>query len=395
MRSPFALPIISLALNAMLLMGGCGPTTVEKTPLLHDAGVAAPATHPGRAAPDWANSLPTEATEMAVNEQDVDAGTAGESVPSEQEQEEANLPGPPYPVVLIHGFTGWSDAGGFAYFFRVLDDLADAGHTDVRAPALPPYNNIEMRALILAAFVDELLAESGHSKVHLIGHSQGGLDARYLVNVLGYGDRVASLTTIGTPHHGTPLADAALLAPPGMVNRAGRLLAWFIGAVDDPPNDSSWEEDTLEEAAWAPSVRGAFESLSTQGAADFNDAHPDPEDMPLFSVAAYSNLARAPDWCATGLWEKPSSVDAMDPLMAMSGAFLSGPNPFHLRRNDGLVPTDSMSRGVLLGCIPADHFDQMGQIADLTPGLISGFNHLEFYRKLLTHIRTLETSWQE
>lgn len=96
----------------------------------------------------------------------------------------------------------------------------------------------------------------------------------------------------------------------------------------------------------------------------------------------------------TSLWETSARVDAIDPLLALSGAFLSGPNPFQLRKNDGLVPTDSMSWGTLLACIPADHFDQMGQVADLTPSLVSGFDHLDFYRNLLAHIRRLEATWQ-
>ncbi|CAE6478043.1 unnamed protein product [Rhizoctonia solani] len=46
-------------------------------------------------------------------------------------------------------------------------------------------------------------------KVHLIGHSLGGLDCRYLVTHLMEGAEfeVLSITTICTPHRGTPFAD--------------------------------------------------------------------------------------------------------------------------------------------------------------------------------------------
>src|SRR5207249_8887306 len=44
--------------------------------------------------------------------------------------------------------------------------------------------------------------------VNIVAHSMGGLDARYAISQLGLGGRVASLITIGTPHLGTPLADA-------------------------------------------------------------------------------------------------------------------------------------------------------------------------------------------
>src|SRR5262249_10471916 len=43
--------------------------------------------------------------------------------------------------------------------------------------------------------------------INVIAHSMGGLDARYLLSRLGLGDRVRSLTTIATPHHGTAAAD--------------------------------------------------------------------------------------------------------------------------------------------------------------------------------------------
>lgn len=42
------------------------------------------------------------------------------------------------------------------------------------------------------------------------GHSMGGLDARYYVAALGGSKHVASITTIGTPHHGSHIADLAI-----------------------------------------------------------------------------------------------------------------------------------------------------------------------------------------
>ena len=54
--------------------------------------------------------------------------------------------------------------------------------------------------------------------MHLIAHSMGGLDARHMIVREGMAERVASLTTVGTPHNGTPVAVKKLhrhrLAPP-------------------------------------------------------------------------------------------------------------------------------------------------------------------------------------
>lgn len=303
------------------------------------------------------------------------------------------LLGPPYPIVLVHGFSGWSDAGPLEYFFDVLVDLEDHGEHDVYAPALPPYNASQQRAEVLAAFIDQVTAETGRAKVHLIAHSQGGVDSRRVVSALGYASKVASLTTVASPHRGTPLADAALIAPDGVLNPAGQMLAWLIGAVDAPPNDGAWEEDeAVDGEPWDPSMVGAATLLSSEGMAAFNEAHPDPEGLPIFSVAAYSNLLPAPALCDDALWDTPSRVDAQDPFLVGAGLYLSGADVFEPRANDGIVPTDSMPWGTLLGCVPADHFDEIGQIADLLPGLLSGFDHKDLYRKLVEHARELESS---
>jgi hypothetical protein len=75
-----------------------------------------------------------------------------------------------------------------------------------------------------------------------------------------------------------------------------------------------------------------------------------------------------------GLLE-PVCIDRMDgeivdPLM--SGSYLL----LWPRQSDGLVPVDSQSHGVVLGEIPADHADEIGQIGDDRP---NPFDHLGFY----------------
>jgi triacylglycerol lipase len=52
--------------------------------------------------------------------------------------------------------------------------------------------------------------ESINQKVHVIGHSQGGLNSRHAIVDHGVADNVAILTTINTPHNGTTFADQAL-----------------------------------------------------------------------------------------------------------------------------------------------------------------------------------------
>lgn len=69
---------------------------------------------------------------------------------------------------------------------------------------------VETRARELRQELLRILDESGAAKVHIIGHSMGGLDSRYMIVFEDMADKVASLTTIGTPHLGTSFAEWGL-----------------------------------------------------------------------------------------------------------------------------------------------------------------------------------------
>ena len=65
----------------------------------------------------------------------------------------------------------------------------------------------------LATAIEKLTAESGYEKVHVIGHSLGGLITRYYVQRMGGHERVHTVVTLGTPHQGTALARAGSVLP--------------------------------------------------------------------------------------------------------------------------------------------------------------------------------------
>src|SRR5260370_24583412 len=90
-----------------------------------------------------------------------------------------------------------------SYFPRIPELLRAAGNR-VLIPRLSPAAGVAHRAAQLKSFLDR---EMPHEPVHLVAHSMGGLDARYLISRLGMGSRVLSLTTLGTPHRGTTFAD--------------------------------------------------------------------------------------------------------------------------------------------------------------------------------------------
>ena len=152
----------------------------------------------------------------------------------------------------------------------------------------------------------------GHDRVDVIAHSLGGLDARYALAKLGLASRVRSLVTVGTPHHGTPLA---------AIGEAGLLVA-------DPQGDAHARHLRARLA-----LAGRARALQRRGA----------------------ERRRA---SATRAWSAASA--------ARTPACRSPSSPIHhyLRRvagpNDGLVPISSQYWGETLAEIEADHFAQVG-----------------------------------
>src|SRR5262249_6493519 len=158
---------------------------------------------------------------------------------------------------------------------------------------VPPVASVGTRAETLAAAIRALPV----TKVNLIAHSMGGLDARYAITRLGLGDRVVSLTTIGTPHVGTPLADLGV----GLLGGLSRL---FRTLVD------------LE----------AFHDLTSKRMTAFNSEVPDAPNVAYGSVIGRGDRGE------------------MNPLLWASHLYLSqfaGPN-------DGIVPATSQVWGEVL-----------------------------------------------
>jgi hypothetical protein len=111
------------------------------------------------------------------------------------------------PVVLLHGFVDNRSA-----FVLLRRTLARGGHRRIESLNHSPLTcDIRVAAELLGRHVEDLLARTGQDRVDVVGHSLGGLIARYYVQRLGGDLRVRTLVTLGTPHSGTrvaPLADA-------------------------------------------------------------------------------------------------------------------------------------------------------------------------------------------
>src|SRR3954470_4832369 len=234
---------------------------------------------------------------------------------------------PRLPVVLAHGFLGFDEIelGSRKHlYFRGIGEHLERMGARVYSPRVPPASSVAARAQRLA----DLIRALPEPRVNIVAHSMGGVDARYAISRLGLGERVASLITIGTPHLGTPLADAGN----AVFGAVARMLRRFFDVT-------------------------AFGDLTTSGMQRFNDAVRNVAGVVYASVVGKSGRLRT------------------NPLLWPSHLYLaerSGPN-------DGVVPTASQAWGEVVREVEADHWAQIGWSR--------GFDAAALYEDLLRELR--------
>ena len=115
-----------------------------------------------------------------------------------------------YPVVLVHGVQA-NDRGKNNKSWGGIPEELEKNGIKVFFGNTDAWGDYESNAEILHNTIENILRETGSEKVNIIAHSKGGLDSRYCIWKYDYGDKVASLTTISTPHHGAELADLVFI----------------------------------------------------------------------------------------------------------------------------------------------------------------------------------------
>jgi triacylglycerol lipase len=338
-------------------------------------------------------------------------------------------------VILVPGFFAFTGLGDLKYFSGVDEALlrafnargVDADVTEIRTL---PTASIRYRA----ARVLEAIAEVGSrddGPIHLVGHSTGGLDARVAVTPhaalatpvqFDAFERVSSIVTVSTPHHGTPLAALfgsamgqpllRLMASSAIVGlEHGKLplhslikLGALLIRLDNYVGLRATVADQLYEQLlndFTDARRGDIIRF-LQGVADdrslviqltpdsldlFNATTADPDRIRYASVLT---RARRPHWkhalhyyrdpYAQALylafscsWLLSSQADrrympALNPQQ--TAALMSGFGELpELSDNDGMVPTLSQIWGEVIHVANADHLDVVGQYGDrLRPG---------------------------
>ena len=196
-----------------------------------------------------------------------------------------------------------------ARYFRGIPDFIEAGGNRVLISGVPPIAGVERRSQVLGR---RIRSAFGGEPVHLIAHSMGGLDARALLASEGDSGLILSLTTVGTPHLGSALADYAKIE---------------LGPVYRLMTALRIDHD-------------GFLDLTRRAARAFHRNHPAPQGVPCFSVAG-----------------DPRPEQVCRPLRFWHRLLsrLEGPN-------DGLVSVASATAfGEALPSWPADHLRQMGR----------------------------------
>jgi triacylglycerol lipase len=229
-----------------------------------------------------------------------------------------------HPIVLVHGATihgshlnvGPFDLGD--YFSGIPQFLGAAG-TPVKVVELTTDGTIEERAAVLKNFLE---TDMKGQMVNVVAHSLGGLDTRWAISVL-HTLQVSSLTTIGTPHLGTPLADWAV----SQMDHFG-LWYWFFRLI-----------------GYDFGSRRFLREITTNAMKVFNDRVPDSLDVRYFSVRT---RAKFEDGTMSALlWFPRHWLEGQHHYLAANG-------------DDGMVPYDSQLWGrEIASSSELDHLGQM------------------------------------
>ena len=156
-----------------------------------------------------------------------------------------------FPIVLVHGL-GMKDTFFMKSWGWIDRILRVQGYT-VYKSNVDGFGTVESNAKQLKEEIGKILEETGAEKVNIIAHSKGGLDAKYMIQQMDMAKQVASLTTLCTPHKGSPIASFVMRFPRAAVKYAAFWvnLAYKILGDKTPDSFTACEElkrtESLEE----------------------------------------------------------------------------------------------------------------------------------------------------
>ena len=287
------------------------------------------------------------------------------------------------PILFMHGFMGFTErkimnVTLFDYFNGVHNILEHLGYR-IYSPSVNSLASAHDRCNEWSQHIDNILLETGADKVHIIAHSQGAIDARILATSIsnhcstphhgelygrGYGEYIASITSIAGPHNGTPLADPIYTDDEDceLMLDAVNLIAMMNGS-------------TVRKA------RQALDSLSRRYMQDvFNPAMKVLNTIPCFTVAGNPSDQKDLSFMFDLTWQK-----LMDTAIEDGGGENDGFVPVSSARFDnchGLLAGTDQPQWQHLGDVNADHTALIGMQEE---HLHQHFNFQPLYVGLAQH----------
>ena len=267
-----------------------------------------------------------------------------------------------YPVVLMHGAGTTDSFLGLIDTWGGLDEHLPSYGYHVEIHAVSAMDSVADRGEQWHGLIDELHAAGVGRRFNLIGHSQGGLDARYVAGVLEGEGRIASVTTISTPHRGASTADLVC----GLIE-----LGPFDGMVLDAVAEVFYNIFGQEGDELSAQLR----DLTTESAAAFNQDVPDAEGVHYSSWAGHS--------CALLEFSCQSDMggEIVNPLLSATFAYLW----LMEGDNDGMVSVESAQWGDYQGEIGTDHYGAVGVPDSYT----ADYDHQQFFLEELRRLAAL------
>ena len=256
-----------------------------------------------------------------------------------------------YPILMVHGVF-FRDVKLVNYWGRIPKALEKNG-AKIYYGSQQSADSVAGCAAELKARIDEIVVKENCGKVNIIAHSKGGLDSRYAISMLGADEKVASLTTINTPHRGCQFADYLLSKVPETVkNDIAKKYNAAMKKLGDP----------------APDFMAAVTDLTASACEEMNKVCKDVQGVYYQSVGSRSVSASG------GRFPLNFSYHLVK--------YFDGPN-------DGLVSVDSMKWGENFRLVEPKGKRGIthGDIIDLNRENISDFDVREFYIGLVSELK--------
>jgi triacylglycerol lipase len=253
-----------------------------------------------------------------------------------------------YPIVLVHGVTGFNTIGGLINYFHTIPYNLERSGAKVYSASVSFVNTSEARGQQLATYISGL----GQSKVNIMAHSQGAPTARVTASIIP--NKIASITSINGVNYGSKVADVVSgLLPPG---------SFVLGGADAIANALGNVVNALSGSNNPQSGVGALQTLTTNGTIALNNALGWKGVNPTYcqgtseNVNISGNNIKMFSW--TGDRVYTNVLDLVDPFLAITGLAFA---PWE--QSDGLVATCATKMGKVISTSYAmNHVDAINHL---------------------------------